>query len=208
MMAEERSRRDHPPHKGHPAPDHERWSHEGHLEANPTSGNPQHAKWVPEEEQHKTFRLVNEGLMTGAASTTALGKRRNPIAIAVLTFVTLGVYFVYWHYQVNKELLRADGRIKVRPGLSALAVSLGWLLLFVPSFVSVYRTAARTRQLLELKNRQVGISPAAAMVLHAIPGLGFPMLALFYPPYEQSKLNRFWALEAGERVPLHEERAA
>jgi hypothetical protein len=60
------------------------------------------------------------------AGTTA--KVRNPIAVAVLTVVTLGVYLVFWWYFVNRELAdygRAKGTDELgdSPATSTLALS-------------------------------------------------------------------------------------
>jgi hypothetical protein len=31
-------------------------------------------------------------------------KKRNPLGVLGLTFLTLGVYFVVWYYKINDEL--------------------------------------------------------------------------------------------------------
>ena len=52
---------------------------------------------------------VAEEIEIAGAGTTA--KTRNPIAVAVLAVVTLGIYLVCWWYFINREL--ADlGRAK------------------------------------------------------------------------------------------------
>ncbi|MCL4499582.1 MAG: DUF4234 domain-containing protein [Chloroflexi bacterium] len=145
-----------------------------------------------------------------AYTTSAiLGKDRSPVGVVFMSFITLGIYFVYWHYKVNKEMAAYDIRIEVSPDVSAIAVSLGWLILFIPSFVSVYNTVARAQIMFEYNEPTIAISPGYASFLHALILLGFPMLSLFYPAYLQGKLNRFWRLEAAKATNvLEEERRA
>ncbi|MCL5292067.1 MAG: DUF4234 domain-containing protein [Actinobacteria bacterium] len=138
-------------------------------------------------------------------STALLGKKRSPVGVVFLSFITLGFYFIYWHYKVNKEVAAYDIRIEVNPGVSAVAVSFGWLFLFVPSFVSVYNTAQRAQLMFEYNEPSIGVSGGYAAFLHALIGLGFPMLSLFYPAYLQGKLNRFWRLEAAKLGEIIEE---
>lgn len=56
------------------------------------------------------------------------GKRRQPVAVAVLSVVTLGVYALVWHRRVNVEAADFDTRMYVRAGRSTLAVAIAWTL--------------------------------------------------------------------------------
>lgn len=150
----------------------------------------------------------SSAMMMGAAMPERFGKQRNPVGVAFLCFITLGIYFVYWHYKVNKEMLWYDQRIEVSPSISAVAVSIGWLFLLIPSFVSVYNTTRRAQFMFADYNREIRLSPAVATILHFFLGVGFPMLSIFYPPYLQSKMNRFWRVEAAEKIGMGERRAA
>ena len=47
-----------------------------------------------------------------------LGKTRSPFGVWVLTFVTLGIYGLVWHYKVNRELRDFHPSIQVNPGLA------------------------------------------------------------------------------------------
>lgn len=138
-----------------------------------------------------------------------LGKQRSPVGVAFLSFLTLGLYFIYWHYKVNQEIASYEMRIVASPSVSAVAVSLGWILLFIPSFVSVYNTAERAELLFDYNEPSVYASGAFATFLHALPLLGFPMLTPFYPAYLQGRLNHFWRLEAAKLgLIIEEERRA
>ncbi len=55
------------------------------------------------------------------------GTRRHPLAVAVLSAITLGAYTVGWHARVNREMSDFDARLEVHPGASAFGVALAWL---------------------------------------------------------------------------------
>lgn len=138
------------------------------------------------------------------------GKQRNPLAVALLSFITLGIYFIYWYYKVNEEIRAYDPRIEVEPGISAIAIALNYLfatvVAFVIGLVSAFNTGVRARVMFSDYNSSAMISPLLAALLYAFGGLGFPMLALFYPAYVQSQLNYFWREQA--QAVLEEERKA
>ena len=75
------------------------------------------------------------------------GKIRNPLGVIALSFVTLGIYSIFWYYFVNKEMAalgraRNGDELGDSPGTSVLAVTLG-VLLIVPPFVSLYHAWKR-----------------------------------------------------------------
>jgi Domain of unknown function (DUF4234) len=79
--------------------------------------------------------------------TDTQAKNRNPLVVIGLGFVTLGIYFAFWYYFVNKEMAevgraRNTDELGDSPGTSVLAVTLGALLI-VPPFVSVYHAWMR-----------------------------------------------------------------
>jgi Domain of unknown function (DUF4234) len=69
-------------------------------------------------------------------------KARSPLAIILLYVVTIGLYFLFWFYRVNKEAALIANDRRARPGVSLLAVTLGALLI-IPPFRSMYTTAQR-----------------------------------------------------------------
>ncbi|MHB0975939.1 MAG: DUF4234 domain-containing protein [Candidatus Aquicultorales bacterium] len=164
---------------------------------------------APRRRQAFPASRAESGSFTYEDIMSYVGKIRNPVGVSFLCFITLGIYFVYWHYKVNEEMFWYDDRLEGSPSIAAIAVSLGWFLLFIPSFDSVYHTIARSQQMFKDCNQDIKVSSSLAMFLHAVPALGFPMLAPFYPSYLQAKLNRFWHLEAeAMTTPPEEERAA
>ena len=102
------------------------------------------------------------------------GKIRNPLGIIGLTLVTLGIYWIFWYYYLNKELAemgkaRNTDELGTSPGTSVLAVTLGAFIL-VPPFVSVYKTWDRKCKA-EAATGQVGMEA----------GLGFLLMILISP---------------------------
>ena len=76
-----------------------------------------------------------------------VGKIRNPLAPALLPFVTFGIYALVWYYKINKEMAemgrgRNTEELGTSPGTSLMAVLFGWIIL-VPPFLSFYNTWKR-----------------------------------------------------------------
>ena len=77
---------------------------------------------------------MTETSTPATALSAPVGKLRNPVAVGVLTFVTLGIYTVAWWYLVNREMAehgQASGRrdLGEDPALSTLALfpaALSW----------------------------------------------------------------------------------
>ena len=77
----------------------------------------------------------------------AMGKVRNPLAVVALAFLTLGIYFLFWYFFVNRELRdvgQAAGTDEcgTSPGTSLVAVTLGALII-IPPFFSIYNSFKR-----------------------------------------------------------------
>ena len=96
---------------------------------------------------------------------------RTPLAVAVLSVVTLGIYFVVWWYAVNREA--HDLGTRVDPLVSLSAVTVGVFLL-VPPFVSAYNTAERIAAIERRAGVDSPLSPAVilALWLACVPTLG------------------------------------
>jgi hypothetical protein len=60
-----------------------------------------------------------ETVQIGATGHTA--KIRHPVAVPALSIITLGIYYIYWWYQVNRELAasRRTGRSTAALGASS-----------------------------------------------------------------------------------------
>jgi hypothetical protein len=114
---------------------------------------------------------------------------RNPWAVLGLSLITLGIYYVFWWYFINREMRDVGNANNVdlgeSPGISVLAITLGALVI-IPPFVSIWRTGRR----MEGTQRTTGVSGGSGplfFVLHIIP-----IVSLFAPVYMQTELNRAW----------------
>lgn len=79
------------------------------------------------------------------AGSSEVGKIRNPLGVVGLSFITLGIYFFVWYYKVNKELAemgkaRNTEDLGTSPSTSLIAVLFGWILIFIPTLISEYKT--------------------------------------------------------------------
>ena len=114
--------------------------------------------------------------------------KRSPLAVIGLTFITIGIYGLWWYYRTNddaRKYLRDD---EIKPGIALLAVTLGALLI-VPVFVSLYNTGERVQRMEERAGVAIPISPALNMILCIVVGfLGYA--------YTQEHLNRVWTAAA------------
>jgi len=125
-------------------------------------------------------------------------KVRSPWAVALLPFVTFGVYHVVWWYKVNKEL-KAYGEAKgydlgQNPTNSALALFPGFLIV-VPPLVSYWRGTKRVQGASKIAGREPA-SGWIALILYLLLSPG--MFA-----YLQVSLNNVWEQEA-EPLPGHD----
>ena len=130
----------------------------------------------------------------GASSTA---KIRHPLGVVGLTLITLGIYFLFWYYFVNREMrdygvAHGTEECGTSPGMSLAAMTLGWLII-VPPFVSIYFSWKRL-------NAASGIAGAGPGF---DAGLGL-LLWIFISPVAMSifqmKLNDAWRAMSGRSL--------
>jgi Domain of unknown function (DUF4234) len=126
------------------------------------------------------------------AGTSGEVKVRGPVWVGIFSFVTLGIYTIYWIYVTAKHL-RDYGNAKGRdlgqsPGMTLLAITLGWLII-VPPLVAIYRQAKRIQQAQHLN----GVQPMNGWIALVL----FLVFSPVMYAYEQSELNKAWAAEGG-----------
>jgi hypothetical protein len=135
----------------------------------------------------------NVQLTTGGARV----KVRNPWGVLGLSIITLGVYYCFYWYFVNREM-RDVGQsqgvdLGTSPATSTLAFTLG-IFIIIPFLWTVWTTGQR----MERTQRALGIpnpgSGGLFFVLHLIP-----IISLFAPVYLQKELDRAW--QAGMLTP-------
>jgi hypothetical protein len=120
-------------------------------------------------------------------------KVRGPVWVGIWSFVTFGIYALYFIYVTAKDLSeygKAKGRdLGQNPTMTLLAFLIGWVLLFIPPLVALYRQAKRIQQ----AQQMAGVQPMngwLALVLYLV-------LSPVFFAYEQSELNKAWAAEGG-----------
>jgi hypothetical protein len=127
----------------------------------------------------------------GASSTA---KVRNPLGVVALGFITLGVYFWFWYYFVNREMrdlgeAHGTSECGTSPGTSLLAVTFGALII-VPPFISIYKSFKRMNEASRITGAGDGFDA----------GLGI-LLWIFISPIAiylfQQNLNKVWNAQSG-----------
>jgi hypothetical protein len=127
-------------------------------------------------------------------------KVRNPWAVALLPFITLGIYHLVWWYKINKEL-KAFGESRGydlgrNPANSLLALFPGFIII-IPPLVSYWRGTKRVQGASALANQEP-VNGWIALVLYL-----FVSPAMF--AYLQVSLNHVWEQELspapGEQAP-------
>ena len=135
------------------------------------------------------------------AGTSRDIKVRSPVWAGVFTFVTFGFYALYWIYVTAKDLSEygeAKGYdLGKSPGMTLLAITLGWILLFIPPLVAIYRQAKRIQQAQRLAGVPEPMNGWLALVLYVAFSPAFFA-------YEQSELNKAWGNEGGP-VPARDD---
>jgi hypothetical protein len=127
------------------------------------------------------------------AGTASSAKTRSPVAVAILSIVTLGIYLVFWWYFVNRELAdygRASGTADLgdNPAKSTLALFPGALVI-VPAIWTTVTTFQRVQKAQRLAG-QAPLNGWLALVLYLV------ISPAFYA-YLQSGLNGVWRAQAG-----------
>jgi hypothetical protein len=138
------------------------------------------------------------------ADTQSTAKTRDPLGVALLTLVTLGIYFFVWYYKVNREMsdlgrARGTDELGDSPGTSLLAVTLGALII-VPAIVSMYNTFLRTQAAARLAGTEP-LNGWIALILYLLLGIAFPA-------YLQSGLNKVWGARTSGTAAMPEEAPA
>jgi hypothetical protein len=122
-------------------------------------------------------------------------KVRNPWAVALLPFITLGIYHLVWWFRVNKEM-KAFGESRGydlgrNPTNSLLALFPGAFII-IPPLVSYWRGTQRVQGTSALVGREP-VNGWLALVLYI-----FISPAMF--AYLQVSLNHVWEQELGGGV--------
>jgi hypothetical protein len=110
--------------------------------------------------------------------------KRNPLGVLGLTFITVGIYGLYWYYKVNQEILAYTKDDTISPARSLLAVFPG-VLIIVPPLIAYYNTANHIVRMQQQRGLPSLISPALGVLLAIVIWIGIGA-------YMQEHLNRVW----------------
>ena len=128
------------------------------------------------------------------AGTSRDIKVRGPLWVAIWSFVTFGIYALYWFYASAKDLSeygKAKGYdLGQNPTMSLLALLFGWILLFIPSIIALYRFTKRAQQAQRLAGSPDQLNGWLALILIIV-------FSPAYDAYVQSEMNKAWAAEGG-----------
>jgi mannose/fructose/N-acetylgalactosamine-specific phosphotransferase system component IIC len=111
-------------------------------------------------------------------------KKRHPLAVLGLSFLTLGVYFFVWYYKINDELRRAHNDDGISPMRSLMAMIFGWAII-VPPFIAMYNTAKHVQSLETRRSIGQTLEPSLTIALMLL-------VSLANGAYVQEHLNRAW----------------
>ena len=123
-----------------------------------------------------------------AREVTIEGERyrvRNPWAVLGLGIVTLGIYYLWWYYRINDDARSYLRDYELRPFVSLLAITVGWVIL-VPPFISYFRTGRRIRQMQQRAALPGDHAPALGLAL-------FILANLLGGVYAQYGANQVWS---------------
>jgi hypothetical protein len=134
-------------------------------------------------------------IQPGSLEKTA--KVRHPVAVVIFSIITFGIYYVYWWYQLNREMrdlgeARGLDGLGRRPVNSLLAVFPGAIIV-VPPLVSYYNGVRRIQRAQEVTVGNVTMNGWAVVILLVISFV--PFLGLFgiiLPGYVQGEMNKVW----------------
>jgi hypothetical protein len=119
--------------------------------------------------------------------------KREPLGVLGRSFITLGIYFLYWYYKINDEIKRFEHDDSISPTRSLMAVLFGWIII-VPPFIAMYNTAKHVRTIEERMGIMSQLEPALVIVILVLVSIGNGL-------YIQEHLNRIWDRAAAGAGP-------
>jgi hypothetical protein len=133
------------------------------------------------------------------AGTARDVKVRGPVWAALWSLT--GIYSIYWFYVTAKDLSeygKAKGHdLGQNPMMSLMAVLFGWILLFIPPIIAIYRFHRRVQAAQRLAGCETVLNGWLSLIMILVG------LSVVDNGYVQSELNKAWAAEGGP-VPSSE----
>jgi mannose/fructose/N-acetylgalactosamine-specific phosphotransferase system component IIC len=122
-------------------------------------------------------------------------KKRSPLGVLGLAFITVTIYFFVWYYKINDEIRRFENDQTISPTRSLMAMIFGWLII-VPPFIAMYNTAKHVQAMETRVGVRQTVEPALTIVLMFVFSIGNTI-------YIQEHMNRAWdqAVGTGQSSP-------
>ena len=122
-------------------------------------------------------------------------KKRSPLGVLGLAFITVTIYFFVWYYKINDEIRRFENDQTISPTRSLMAMIFGWLII-VPPFIAMYNTAKHVQATETRVGVRQTLEPALTIVLMFVFSIGNTI-------YIQEHMNRAWdqAVGTGQATP-------
>ncbi len=95
-------------------------------------------------------------------------KQRSVAGVIILSIITLGIYWLYWYYSVNDQIVKASkGTVQASPGVALLAQ-------FIPiaNVISWYNTVSRLQTAKQAAKDPHSVSPGLCLVLAIFVPIG------------------------------------
>lgn len=129
-----------------------------------------------------------------------IAKVRNVWAVALLPYITFGIYFLVWYFKINREMAdlgrkRGEPELGDSPVMSLVAITFGAIIIVpaILSYINTYKRIRLTQTLLGVEEpRQLN----GWIVL-----IGYLLLPPLAYGMQQSGLNAAWPLGVGAGAP-------
>ena len=137
------------------------------------------------------------------AGTSRDIKVRGPVWVALWSLTPYAIFWFYFTVKDLSEYGKAKGYdLGQNPTMTLLAVLFGWVLLFVPTIIALYRFVKRVQQAQRLSGSNEQLNGWLWLIMSLV-GLSFVANG-----YTQSELNKAWAAEGGpvpekDDMPAH-----
>ena len=120
----------------------------------------------------------------------AVGERREPVTVILLTIVTCGIYAIWWYYTMATEIKNSLGREELNPGMDLLLMFVTCGIWGIIAFYYKY-----PKLMVEMQQR-VGMPVNDISTMTLIFAFVFSPVSIFMI---QDQLNTIWNAAAGHR---------
>jgi hypothetical protein len=119
----------------------------------------------------------------GRAGLLSVGEKRDPMMVVLFTFLTCGIYALFWWYSVITEIKNALGREDINPGMEIILV---FVTCGIYGFYLYYKYPLL---MLEMQDRAGRARNDISMTTLLLAIFGLAVISI---PIMQSELNNIW----------------